>query len=194
MKHIRTSALLEQLKRDVPENGATFGWLIDYLRARSPEVIVLFLAMVGVLPGVSLPVGVLLALFAVAMLWPKWHRALPPLLSSWRVPSPRLIRAIDRMAPLFRWGERIIRPRDTQLADSLRPIAAVAVLSLSLTLLIPVPLSNVIPSLAIALIAFASVEKDGLLLAVSLVTALVSLAVTGAMIWAAFDAALRIWS
>jgi hypothetical protein len=178
-----TSALLEQLKHDVPGNRVTFGWLFDYLSAQSPEALILFLALIGVLPGVSLLVGLLLALLSLAMLRARRDRVLPSFIAAQRFSSSSLVHAIDRTVPLFRWSERYVRPRDRALAVQLRPFAAVAILCLSVTLLVPLPLSNVIPSLVIGFIAFASIESDGLLLSVSIAMALVSLAITSATIW-----------
>jgi hypothetical protein len=192
-RRVPTSVLLEQLKHDVPETRVTLGWLLDYLRARSPEVLILFLALVGVLPGVSLAVGILLALLAFATLSANTYRALPAFIASQRLPSQHLVHAIEWTVPLFQWGERFIRPRDALLAERLRPIAWLAILMLSLTMLVPLPLANVIPSLAIGLIAFASIEADGLLLSVSIGAALVSLVISAATIWATLGAAEWVW-
>jgi hypothetical protein len=188
-----TSVLLEQLRRDVPDSRVTFGWLIDYLRARSPEVLILFLALIGVLPGVSLPVGILLALLAVTTMSAKTQRVLPAFLAAQYLPSGRLVQAIERTVPLFQWGERFFRPRDALLAEIMHPFAGVAVLILGITMLVPLPFTNVIPSLAIGLIAFATIEADGLLLAVSMGVALLSLAISAATVWATLGAAYWVW-
>ncbi len=193
-RHMPTSMLLEELKRDVPEDCVTFGWLIDYVRVRSPEMLILFLALLGVLPGVSLAVGILIALFALATMSAGPQRTLPAFIASQHVPSLQLVHAIERTVPLFQWSERFIRPRDAALAETLRPFAGLAILLLSLTLLVPLPLSNVIPSLAIGLIAFATIEADGVLLTVSMGAALLSLAITSAAIWATLGAAAWVWN
>ena len=192
-RRVGTSELLEQLRRDVPESHVTFGWLLEYVRARSPEVLILFLAVPGLLPGVSLVIAVLLALFAFAILSANTHRALPACIMSRQLPSRHLVQAIDWTVPLFQWGERFIRPRDAQLAQNLRPFAWFAILALSITMLVPLPLTNVIPSLAIGLIAFASIEADGVLLAVAMGTAAVSLAISAATVWALLGAAFWVW-
>ncbi len=61
-------------------------------------------------------------------------------------------------------------------------------------MLVPLPLANVIPSLAIGLIAFASIEADGVLLAVAMGAAVVSLAISAATVWAMLGAAFWVWS
>jgi hypothetical protein len=54
---------------------------------------------------------------------------------------------------------------------------------LGVTLLAPVPLSNVPPALAVALIAFAYLEEDGVLLCAALAAAVVMLAIAAAAAW-----------
>jgi hypothetical protein len=49
----------------------------------------------------------------------------------------------------------------------------------------PIPLSNVAPALVIVLIALAYLEEDGLLLSIAMVAAVIVLAVTVAVVWAA---------
>jgi hypothetical protein len=49
--------------------------------------------------------------------------------------------------------------------------------------LAPIPQSNVIPTLVIALISLAYLEEDGLLVLIALVAAVVVLAVASAAVW-----------
>ena len=191
---LQTTALLEQLKQDVPQERVSFGWIVSYLRARSPETLVVFLALLGTIPGICVPAGILLALFAVAMMSANMHRAVPGFIASRELQSVQLIKAIERSMPVIEWGERFVRPREVMLAEGLRPFAGPAILLLSLTLFVPLPLSNVIPSLAIALIAFASIQADGLLLLLALITAVLSLAISAAAIWATIGVAAWAWA
>jgi hypothetical protein len=58
--------------------------------------------------------------------------------------------------------------------------------TLNATLLfIPLPLSNIVPALVIALISLAYLEEDGLLLSVALLAAVIVLAVELAVVWQA---------
>ena len=55
---------------------------------------------------------------------------------------------------------------------------------LSATLVfIPIPLSNVVPALVIALISLAYLEEDGVLLSIALLAAVIVLAVATAAVW-----------
>jgi len=70
------------------------------------------------------------------------------------------------------------------------------VLLLAISLIWPVPLSNVVPALVIALISLAYLEEVGVLLCISVVAALVSLAITAAIVWATIETPVlieRLW-
>ena len=63
-----------------------------------------------------------------------------------------------------------------------QPSAWFVVLSATLVF-IPIPLSNVVPALVIALISLAYLEEDGVLLSIALLAAIIVLAVATAAIW-----------
>jgi len=56
-------------------------------------------------------------------------------------------------------------------------------LLLGLTMVSPVPFSQVVPALVIMLLALAYLEEDGIALLVALIAALASLSITAATIW-----------
>jgi hypothetical protein len=189
----RASILLEQLKDDLPESRVSLGWLFEYARLKSPETLILILAAVGVIPGIATLVGILLVFLAPALVFEYELRALPPFVAARGLSSSHLVRMIERALPYLKWSETFVRRQDTALAAILRPFAMAAIFLLSCTLLVPLPLSNVLPSLAIGFVAFASLEADALLLSFSLATAALSLAITSATIWASIGLAGSLW-
>jgi hypothetical protein len=96
---------------------------------------------------------------------------------------------IEKTVPFFKWSERLARRHDGAIAEALRPFTKTAILLLSCTLLVPLPFSNVVPSLAIGFIAFATLEGDCVLLPFSLVAGALSLAITMVTIWASIGVA-----
>lgn len=60
-------------------------------------------------------------------------------------------------------------------------------LLLGLTLISPLPFSQVVSALVILLLAVAYLEEDGVALLVALIAALCSLAATGATVWGAVE-------
>jgi len=83
-----------------------------------------------------------------------------------------------------RYLEKFIHPRwSTPLEATKRLVGAVVVL-LNITLLFtPVPGSNVVPALVIALISLAYLEEDGLLLSIALLAGVIVLAVELVAVW-----------
>jgi hypothetical protein len=85
--------------------------------------------------------------------------------------------------------EALIHPRLPTPFRATKRLIGFSVLLLATTFVLPVPFSQLIPALVIMLIAFAYLEKDGILLCISLVAALASLFVTAATVWAMLRAA-----
>jgi hypothetical protein len=85
---------------------------------------------------------------------------------------------------VLRYLEKFIHPRwPTPLEATKRLVGAVVVL-LNVTLLFtPVPVSNVVPALVIALISLAYLEEDGLLLSIALLISIIVLAVELVAVW-----------
>ncbi|MBR0667194.1 exopolysaccharide biosynthesis protein [Roseomonas hellenica] len=114
------------------------------------------------------------------------HKPISPRSLAQRRFEPRRLRAIvTRVVPVLRWLERIVRPRWTTPFQTTKRVVGAAVALLALALLVPVPLSNLVPAVAMGLVAIAYVEEDGLLLSVALMIVAVLLATGGLLLWEA---------
>jgi hypothetical protein len=77
---------------------------------------------------------------------------------------------VRRVLPALKYLEQIAHPRWPTPRDATRRVVGVAVLILSMAVtFMPIPLSNIPPALAIAVISLAYLEEDGLMLAIGLV-------------------------
>ena len=84
--------------------------------------------------------------------------------------------------------EKVIRPRLHTPFQATKRLVGFVVLLLAATMIWPFPFSHVMPTLVIMLISFAYLEEDGVLLCISLGAALLSLSITGAIVWAMVEA------
>jgi hypothetical protein len=183
-----TSVLLDDLfGQEVPEQ-VTLGWLMGRLGSRSFGIIVLVLALIGLLPGLSALAGVLLMVPAAQMIlarpvpeFPRWIAVRP-------FEARRLARVVRRVVPVLRAVERFIRPRWPTPFQMTKRVVGSVILLLAASLLAPVPLSNIPPALVIGLIAFAYLEEDGVLLSAALALALVMLSIASVAAWEALSA------
>lgn len=186
--HVPTSEILDELARSAGGRLVTMAWIVARLRERSFGIVMLLIALVGLLPGMSTPAGLLVAVPAIQMMLGHAAPVLPRRIAGRSFAGTRLARLLDRTVPVLRWLERFVRPRWPTPFAATRRVIGTVVLLLGLTLLAPIPFSQVIPISVIMLIAFAFLEEDGVLLAAGLAAAIVSLAITAAAIWGSVEA------
>lgn len=184
MSSFPTSSVLHGLLAEAPRHEVTLGWIIERLDERAFGLIMLLLALLALLPVMSLTAGPLVIWIAAQMILARPRPTLPRFVARRAVPTPRLARLIERIVPGLRWLERFIRPRWNTPFTMTRRIVGVVLLLLGVTLLSPVPLSNFIPALVIMGMALAYLEKDGVMLALALAGASASVAATAATVWA----------
>jgi hypothetical protein len=179
-ERIPTSRVLSALVDEATAERVSLGWLIDRLGERSFGIILLLLAFLAFIPGVSPVAGVLLTVPAYQMIRAHAGPVFPRRLASRSFETRRLVAVVRRAVPLLRYLERFIYPRWTTPFEATRRLVGGAVLLVSLALFIPVPLSNIPPAAVISLVAFAYLEEDGALLSAALV--LLAVIISGA-IW-----------
>lgn len=180
----QASDILERLLRIMPEDRVSVGWLHGELRDQSFELMAFLLALIGVLPGASVVIGILMIVPALGMMFAS-PISLPGVVARRSIPARQASLVIGRAIPILRSWETGAQPRDAMVWKFARPAVGALSLLLGLTLLVPVPLSNVIPAVSIAGLTLAAFEGNVLLLGISGVAAACSLALTGATLVAA---------
>jgi hypothetical protein len=181
---VLTSVLLQRLHDEAPAGYFTLGWLMGSLRRRSFGVIMLLLALVAIAPGVSIIAGLLLMIPAFQMIAGQPAPSFPRRIASHPFPTRHLAALVQRAVPVLRYLEKMIHPRWPTPFEATKRLVGAVILILNATLLFtPLPLSNIVPAMVIALISLAYLEEDGLLLSIALVTAVIVLAVELAVVW-----------
>jgi hypothetical protein len=152
-------------------------------------MVMLLLGLVAMVPGASVFAGLLLIALGFQMMMARDSLILPRLIASRSLSTRRTARLIDRAIPVLKALETFIRPRWQTPFMATKRVVGVVVLVLAATLLMPIPLSNIIPGALIMLVAFAYLEEDGVLLCIALAASLGSLAITAVEVWAALEGA-----
>jgi len=159
------SAILQELTR--LEGDISLSDLIDRFGERSFGAICFVFAVACALPlppGSSTVLGAPLVLLTPQIAlgheapWaPRWLRHKP-------IPAADLRRVCERLIPPLRRIERVSRPRLHLLFSpvGVRLMGAVCTL-LSLVLILPIPLGNLLPASAVAAFSLALILRDGLL-------------------------------
>ncbi|MGA2843494.1 MAG: exopolysaccharide biosynthesis protein [Steroidobacteraceae bacterium] len=181
---IPTSVVLQRLHDEAPTDHFTLGWLMGSLHERSFGLIMLLLALIAMAPGVSIVAGLLLMIPALQMIagWPA--PVFPRRIAARPLPTRHLAALVQRAIPVLRYLEKVVHPRWPTPLEATKRFVGTVVVILNATLVFnPIPLSNVVPALAIALISLAYLEEDGLLLSIALLDAAVVLTVELALVW-----------
>lgn len=187
---VPTSEVLDDLMRQAPPGETTLAWIVAHLRDRSFGIVMLLIGILALVPGISPLAGVLLAWPAIQMMLGHEGPVLPGPVARRRFSTRRLGRVLGRVIPLLVRLERLVRPRWTLPFGTTKRIVGFLILLLGLSLLAPIPFSQVIPAGVVILTAFAWLEEDGLLLVLALCAALASIAVTTAAVWGTVEATL----
>lgn len=169
-KHARTlSEELHFLAEEFKLHAVLLQEVIDVLQERAYTLLIILLALPFCtpipLPGLSTPLGFVIALTAAAFALgrPPW---LPRRLLQTRLP-PRFFRMLlEATSKAVRFIERLMQPRWlwlTGTATLVRLHAAMVCLA-ALALLVPAPLpfSNTLPAWGIVLITLGVIRRDGL--------------------------------
>ncbi|SDE57790.1 exopolysaccharide biosynthesis protein [Belnapia rosea] len=191
--HFPGSVVLEELVRDIRAGEVTLESLVDGTGDRSFGLILLLLALLGLAPGTSTLAGLLLIVPALQMALVHPRPALPRHIAHRQVKPQHLAWTAGWAVPTLRCLERLSRPRWLTVQEAVRRLVGVTVLLLGALLLVPVPLSNILPGLDLVLIACACLQRDGLLLCLGLLAALVLLGAASAVAWRAAGIALSCW-
>ncbi|PZO08463.1 MAG: hypothetical protein DCF27_08335 [Lysobacteraceae bacterium] len=166
---ISTRALLHALANGDPAQELTLGGLLDQFQARAYGV---FLLM-SVLPAfVPLPVGAgavsgpLVSLIGLQLLAQMEHPWVPRFLSQRPLSRPGMVKFRDRTARLFRWLEKVSRPRTEVIIDHpvARTFTGLLLVLLGFLLALPIPTTNYPFGLILLTYAIALIERDGRLM------------------------------
>lgn len=150
-----------------PGAPATLGALAEALAARGFGLVLLILALpmalpLPVPPGVNVALAVPLILLTAQQAWGARRVWLPARVARVALPGEKLAGVLARAVPHIRKVEVLARPR---LAWATGPAGVrtmgAAGLIMALTICVPVPLSNTVPALGIALMAAGELSRDG---------------------------------
>ncbi len=164
----RLSEDLQNILEHADGKGVTIGRVVEILRGRGLDVLVIVLALPFCtpipLPGLSTPFGLVLMFFGLRIAFRKrpW---LPRRLLEVEIPYPTLSKIINAGLAISTRLEKLLHPRLQFLKDwaSFSSLNGLAILlsAFVLSLPLPIPFTNALPAWSIVLIAAGMMEDDG---------------------------------
>lgn len=175
--------LLRRLADDGGETGLTLYDIRDRLDERAYGLLILLLAIPCLVPGlygVPQVVGVIVIMLAGQMLVGREEPWLPRWFLNLRCKGAWLTAMADFAEKRLGWINRLSRPRLRRFADGPGEKLA-AVFMILATVTIVLPLTNTIPSIALALLAVGLIQRDGLFVLAGCAVATSWLTILGAV-------------
>lgn len=187
------SQLLIQVAGDASRERIAVQDLLDLLHDRALGALLLVFALPNVLPappGLSAVLGAPL-LFLAAQLALGRRPWLPRVIAARSMPRSHFAALTQRAAPWLAHAERALRPRLGALArPPLEYLIGAVCLLLALILFLPIPLGNMLPALAICVLALGVLERDGAWVLAGLTVAVAAVALVWGVLYALVTSAL----
>lgn len=183
----RLSEVLDQIGSDTSRERVSVADLLRDLSGRALGALLLIFALPNVLPappGVSGLLGLPLVYLSAQMMLGRipW---LPPFIANRSITREDFAATVQRLSPLLVRAERLLKPRLAILVHHrAERLIGLVCLMLALVLLLPIPLGNMLPALAISVLALGVMERDGLCVIGGIAIAGVALTVVAGVIYA----------
>lgn len=172
-----TDALFEAVQSGTSDR-ISIGELLDGLGDRAFGILLLLFALPTILPappGLSAITGMPIILFSVQMMLGSPHPWLPRFLRNRSFLRSDLMNILHKAEPWLRRIERISRPRLLGVVEGVQErVTGLVIFILSVILVLPIPLGNIFPSIAIGMMALAQMERDGATMIVGYLTGVAS--------------------
>ncbi|MGD9835612.1 MAG: exopolysaccharide biosynthesis protein [Piscinibacter sp.] len=185
------SDMLRELAGDERRERIAVADLLDALGDRALAALLFVFALPNVLPmppGTSAILGAPMLFLAAQMAF-NMKAWLPALIARRSMARSDFLTMVERVSPWLERAEKLMKPRLTPLAvGAMESVVGAVCLLMSLAVFLPIPLGNMLPALAICLLAMGILERDGLWVLAGLATAVAAGALVSGVMWAAVKA------
>jgi hypothetical protein len=145
--------------------------ILERFQRRAFGVFLLIVVLPSFIPvalGVGAISGVLSILCGLQMMWGLERPWIPKFARNFGLPRRRLANFARKSETWFRWLEKIIKPRLERFTGRRADIfTGFIIFLMGIALSLPVPLTNFFFAIPLAVLAFALIERDGVMIAVS---------------------------
>ncbi|RCS22756.1 exopolysaccharide biosynthesis protein [Phyllobacterium salinisoli] len=189
-----TSAHLQQLSEEAARRGSlSIAEMMETIGTSSIAFTILVLALPALTP-IPGPFGMLfgtcLAIVSLQIIGGARHLKFPRFVARRRMSAETIALVVRYTAPGISWIERLLRPgRLPRLTGpAAQKLLGIPVLLLAIAIALPIPFGNVLPVIALVVIATALLERDGLAATVGLGLSVLAISVTVGLLYGAYAA------
>lgn len=187
------STILHDLAHDATRERIRVADLLAAMRDRAFGALIFIFAMPNILPtppGTSAILGIPLLFLAAQMAFGQtpW---LPKLIADRSMLRSDFAGMVAKASPWIAKAERMLKPRLAVLSTpAAERLVGCFCLILAIVLALPIPLGNMLPALALCVIAFGILEKDGVWISLGVAVGIVSLFLVAGVAYAIIKSAI----
>ncbi len=160
----KTSELLRETITSLSTSHVAIGDLLSTFQRRSFGGVFLILALLAILPGISVPAGIALMVPALQLMLGYPAPVFPKKISEKTVSVEGLEKWGLRVADWIETLEKLVKPRYPEMTSPIaRRVIGLTIFLLAIVVSIPFPFSNFPPAVATICFALALLERDGLM-------------------------------
>lgn len=177
---LRFSQEIKSLLQRLSKQDLTLGDILVETSERGFSLIIALLVLPFLFPmppGLAGPFGAACLLVSVQMIFGRRSPWLPKQIARYKFPRTFAQLLLNNLQRFTKILEKITRPRWRRIAKNplIWRLNGLCISWLTILLMLPVPLTNPIPTIGILLLAVATIESDGLLICLSyLLTAVIT--------------------
>ncbi len=186
----RASELLVQLKQHEGEK-ISIQQILEGFESAGFSMLIIIFAIPVALPVPAVGYGTVMAipmlLLCIQLLLGFSHPKLPHFLGKRELTMTFFAKVVDKSVPILQKIEVLLKPRFLCVTSKIgeRLIGFFCVIC-ALSVMLPIPLTNTVPSMGIVLMAIGLLERDGLAILGGVIGGLIGLAITGSVLYAAY--------
>lgn len=163
---VASQRLLRLAHAIAEQERVSIGTVIDRLGPSSLGLVLLILTIPAIIPipgPVGMVLGSCLALVALQVIAGARRVWLPRWLCERGLPTRFVAAAIIKIVPWLERFERRLSPRRWMVLSGrlARPFLGLAILAMAAIITLPIPFGNILPVIALAMLALALLERDG---------------------------------
>jgi hypothetical protein len=160
-------AVIQQMKE---KDSIRLQDIVVMLQGRTFGLAIVLFCIPNCLPipnivGLSAITGIPIIIIGLEMLAGRSQLWLPEILGKKSVPSKRLVVILSRSVPSILKIEKLVHPRLLAISNPISRRLLGAVFAILATIMsLPIPLTNMLPGWAMALMAIGLIERDGIMI------------------------------
>lgn len=180
-KYRTASQTLEDVIGSSNKDTISFGEIKKGLHERGFGLLMILFALIMVVlpPGLTAIPAIPIFVFAVQMVMAADSPWLPKWLSKKKIQRKKLSVMVEKSSPYLKKIEKFLKPRLTFASSRIgERIVGLFAMIFSISILIPLPLTNFIPAIGVILMSLGLISKDGVLVIIGMIAGSIGVSFT----------------